>query len=261
MKNMMKIAFGIAFLPIQFANADAFEIGDRSIEIPNPEGLFRVQEGMQQFSLFEAIKKNLEKTEDNKLLALYFLENTLGEWAGHCQVQIHRKSINETWSRKEFSSLKNTLNKSLQENSGITQKIQNENTEPLGITKIFPPHYETDLTISYSSYLIDDGVQLSATHNIVNSSEKLLLLYCHAPQEDLQWTQNTVRSWGDVIVERNPSPPTKLIQVIKNISIATINSGVAGGASGLILGLLIGALYLLYLFFKRIIRKKQRREI
>ena len=264
MKNSIikiTVAIGLVFLPVQFANADAFEIDGKSIEIPDPEGLFRVQDGMEEFQLFEVIEENVSKT-DNKLLALYYLENGLREWGGHCQVQINKKVTEHDMSHEDFSDVKKHV---MQINSDNVADI-NEQAKFIGVSimQLFPPHHETDTVISTSSYLSDNGIQLSVTNSTVNASGKLLLLYCHALREKLHWTQDTVRVWGNAIVAGNPPPPTKPERVKTNLSASVGAAAGKGFITGVTLGILIVlgyALRAVYRFIKKNIRNEPRKEI
>ncbi|MHC4266992.1 MAG: hypothetical protein ACYSTS_00875 [Planctomycetota bacterium] len=114
------------------------------------------------------------------------------------------------------------------------------------------PHYESDNVLAYSMYINyevaaegnSDKLVVSGTNTIVNTSGKVLFLYCYASKDDLEWTRIASKTWTEAVMASNSLPPTQTSSS-RGISWSkVIKKGIVGAIIGGLIALVLG-------FYKR----------
>ena len=220
-----------------FAQTDTFEVGGTAIVVPEPQGYFRVNEGMTN------LKNYLASYDDpaNDTLAYYILESDVpAAMAGeiltmdrYFSLKVNKKLRDTNITNEGFAEIKKVvkeqnddiiknLEPTIRENlSNAAEKITHEFDVELNLelNQIIPltPHYEEDNVISYSMF-VNQGVATEEetmetnifpiTLTLLNVSDRLLYLYSCGRREDLEWTRTASTEWSKIISSHNTQPST-----------------------------------------------------
>lgn len=253
-----------------FAYAASFNIGDKDVLIPAPQGFSYVTQDMDA-----VYRLSLQAADSMNDKLAYYISDSDIPTAMNGEIpplertfilKVSKQLKNMIIGSKDFAEIKNMTklqNKEIFDSiksqmpglakdisEGISNEFDVDFTMQLSQMVPLDPHYETDNALAYSTYVkygvMAEGAEeefiLSSTSTIVNVAGKVLFLYCYAPKNDLEWTRSASKLWSEQIMASNSQPPTKTSvgrgidwnKVIEKVIVGTV----LGGLFSLIIGVL-----------------------
>lgn len=233
MKHILSII--LLFFLTGSVYADTFYVGGTQLDIPSPQGFSRVTQQMDSaYRLSQHIAG-----PGTDLLAYYIpdsdvpaaMSDVLPSFERYYLLKVNERLKDMVVGSKDFAELKTVATRQNEEifksveskMPGLMEKSSKGISTEFDVNIAFQmsqmipldPHYETDNSLAMSMYLHFDAsvngakedVIRSATLTFVNVAGKILLLYCYAPQKDLEWTRDASKAWADVVMASNAQPP------------------------------------------------------
>lgn len=207
-------------------------VGDRTIDIPLPEGFVELTPDMSPYyeSMWAYIapsnNRYLTLVEESRADAMRRGETIdVGRYMNiETEKSISRMSI----SAAQFDELQNVLRNQLFEltakleelapemldagNASLSEQFDTDLAIEFGGVVPFPIHHDTDNAIASSMYMTiaatvngeaAETEVLAATMLTLHVGDKVLFLYVYGPQPDLIWTRQIAAAWADRIVAAN----------------------------------------------------------
>lgn len=221
------------------AQAEQFQIGETSLEIPAPEGYVNVTaEIKDQFPFQQILAESKRQGADisfylpEKMVA-ELREGALFEPKRFFMLQITEKLKRISFSAADFAMFKLRVKEKNQEyrdmrdrklkqaSDNLSQELSRGADLDLSLeiteTTAFEPHFESINELSSSKYVAgglqvngEDGAAVrdanAHTLTYLNTGGKLIVLDCVAPENDLEWTRTASRAWAAAILAENPMP-------------------------------------------------------
>ena len=222
------------------AETHEFSVADKTIKIPPPPEFTLVTDDML------AIKQLNESEGDdlNDLVASYISDNEVGtalsgvlpEMERSYSIKINKELQHEIFTEADFLEMQQIIE---EQNSNAYQQIEYEVTRQLDsddvsetaldldsalqVSKILPLdiHHKDESLFSHSMYInygssepdTEDNV-VAATLNYLNLNGTVLFIYAFAPQDQLEWTQNSSLDWSKTILAANQQSTSSLSKPI-----------------------------------------------
>jgi hypothetical protein len=248
--------------------AERFSVGGKIVDVPAPKGFVKVTPEME--SVYRLSRQMIDPYND--VLALYISESDIpAALSGkipylrrYFYLKVNKKIKNIILGTKEFAEIKNITkqqNKQLLQSlkakvSDILKKSSRKVSREFDIdfavqlSEVVPldPHFETDNALAYSMFLkynanmagVGDNFIIAATVMYVNAAGKILLLYCYAPKDELEWTRTSTKAWAERIMAVNDKPPVYLPRSRGFNWNRLLHNIIIGGLAGCIIALISG---------------------
>lgn len=269
MKHSLILLLILSFIS-SIALSDTFSIGGKELNIPSPAGYVRVTPKMN--TLYRYLMQL--KDPQNDVLAYYIpeqdvsiaLEGDVPKLEKYFILKVNKELKSAMISSDDFADLQritvqqneeifdslkskfpgqlDKISKGISNEFNIDFAIQMSQMVPLDV------HYTDDNTLAYSMYInygvtaegSSKNIILSATATILNTSGKVIFLYCYAPKVELEWTRSVSKLWAESILANNSSPPTqssghsrfKWKKVVEKTVIGAITGAITGGVAALV---------------------------
>jgi len=255
--------------------AKNIDLGDKSLDIPSPEGFVLVDKSMPE------LYRYTEQLSDpvNDTLGFYVSEQDagaakkgeLGDILKSFALKVNKELRNRPLSPEEFGRLKDVTSRN---NTEIFEEIKKRSAEhmqstnqnmsseyevdfslQLGDMVPLPSHHSSEQVLSYSSKMVmnidvngtTEQLDMVVTLTFAHVKGFVLFLYCYAPRTELAWTRTASQQWVDDIIANNQeSKLTKLTAREEPETRATridwgrvVERGLVGAVIGGIVGLVV----------------------
>lgn len=214
------------------SQADLFDLGGRTIEIPAPAGYVRVADDMPE------LKRLADQLTDslNDTLAFYIPESSaLSARAGklpsldrYLVAKVSKKLRTATVGMGDFAEIRSKTMARLQQTikeleskmpGQLEQIMKNVKREydvdadlgglrmiPLEFHRAFPDEFAYSMLISYGAGGETKSLR-PATVTVTNVAGRVIFLYAYGPPDELAWTRESSADWQTTIARLNPSAP------------------------------------------------------
>lgn len=231
------IIFALALLNTAIANSSPIKIGSEIIEIPEPRGFKRVENG----TVVGLDIDKLRKLPSGAIRLLFFIPNdnkkinTLDEFLKidkECNAAILEKMIDINVSQREFDEMKISIKK-ITENGEIEDIFESNrgrssremgnmmsdaygakigarygSVVPLEVTDVSDKILTTSV-MTRAYYSLEDGTKTSivksTTTGFVYTNNKILQLSCTSSGVSSEWTRTAASDWARHVIQANNS--------------------------------------------------------
>lgn len=216
------LACVLLLLPV-LAQAEPIVVGGTSFDIPAPEGYALVTPEMT--AVQEALAPSV--AEQYTGFAWFIpAEGVADALAGEVPSLRRRFSVqtlkgfdDRPMSNMEFWTFKFAFGAASSGERDKARKPQNgEEGEDFQMLK---SHDESRDSVAYSTvyhYMDEEESGAKTRHGVTSTvmmihlKDKLLMLTAHGGQDDLEWTRAAIKSWGQVVRERNPTDAAAMVR-------------------------------------------------
>ena len=259
--GLMSVFIGLAAA----ASADEIRVGGQPIDVPIPEGFVELTPEFSPY--YEAMSAYVSPTNHRHLMLITQADAEAirrGE-----DVAVNRRLTLETAKHLDkatvtegmFTEIGDSLesefeaiyaevddnipsifesgNESLSDTFETDVDVEFEGMMPL------PVHLREDRAVAYSAMLTirstldgqDYGAQrFSVTNFMLHAGGKVIFLYAHGSEEDLEWGREIAGAWGQAILAANPRDVSRTERVVRAIDWGKVlmSALIAAAVSGLI---------------------------
>ena len=214
------------------AATESISVGGTILNIPTPPGAVTLSQRMTPLFEFQ----NQFVAPANEQFIAFIPESAVSRVLNgemflnmYFSVQTSKQLIGASLSSSDFSGLKQAITTQNEElirnveidvqallsqiNEGISKQYDLDVALSMSSMIPLPPHYETDHSISYSSFVkynISDESAISApyiravTATIIHLKSKVIVLYCYAEKDALKLSRDISKEWSDATISANP---------------------------------------------------------
>lgn len=235
------IVFALALLNTVISNSSPIQIGDAIIEIPEPRGFKRVENG----TIIGFDLDKLRKLPSGAIRLLWFIPNdnkkinTLNEILEkdkECNASVQENIININFNQREFDELKKfitrvtesgeiedifeankqrasrEIGKMLSDAHGEKIGARYGNVVPLGVVDA-SNNILTASVMTRAYYSLEDGTKASivksTTTGFVYTKNKILQLICTSSGNNSEWTRTATLDWARHVIQANSNKESK----------------------------------------------------